>query len=112
MEIAIGVAFALAFIAGYAVDGFKGRRGFRWFVGTLAIEAMVLGLCWLGIQAHPNFSFISDQAPQWVQSEEGLHVIMLVGAFVGGTAMLMVAATLRGTGDDAPPPGDQKPPEA
>lgn len=111
LEIAISVALALAFIVGYAVDGFKGSRGVRWFVGTLAVEAVVLGLCWLGIQAKPNFSFMSAQAPQWVQTEEGLHVIMLVGAFVGGTAMLMVAATLRGTGNDGPPPDDQNPPK-
>ncbi|MGE0095423.1 MAG: hypothetical protein AB7M05_04400 [Alphaproteobacteria bacterium] len=112
MEIAIGAALALAFIAGYAVDGFKSRRGYRWFVGTLAIEALVLGLCWLGIQAQPDFSFIGANAPQWVQSEEGFHVIMLVAAFVGGTAMLMVAATLRGgSDDDAPSPGDKKPPQ-
>ena len=109
MLIAIGVALALAFIAGYAVDDFKTRRGFRWFVGTLVIEALVLGLCWLGIQARPNFSFISKQAPEWVQSEEGLHVIMLVGAFIGGTAMLMVAATLRGTGNGDSEPGDKPP---
>ncbi len=109
MEIAIGVALALAFIAGYAVDGFKTRRGYRWFVGTLAIEALVLGLCWLGIQARPDFSFIGDSAPQWVQSEEGFHVIMLVAAFVGGTAMLMVAATLRGSDDNPRPPGDKTP---
>ena len=110
MEIAIGVALALAFIAGYAVDGFKTRRGYRWFVGTLAIEALVLGLCWTGIQARPDFSFIGDGAPQWVQSEEGFHVIMMVAAFVGGTAMLMVAATLRGSDSDTPPPGDKTPP--
>lgn len=111
MEIAIGAALALAFISGYAVDGFKSRRGFRWFVGTLAVEALVLGLCWLGIQAHPDFSFVGANAPQWVQSEEGFHVIMMVAAFVGGTAMLMVAATLRGTGNDAPPPDDKAPPQ-
>lgn len=110
MEIALGVALALALVAGYAVDGFRSRRGFRWFVWTLAIEAVVLGLCWLGIQAKPNFSFISNEAPQWVQSPEGLHVIMLVGAFIGGTAMLMVAATLRGTGGDEP--DDNTPPKA
>ncbi|MCX7355613.1 MAG: hypothetical protein NTY59_12435 [Alphaproteobacteria bacterium] len=104
MEIAIGAALALAFISGYAVDGFKDRRGYRWFVGTLAIEALVLGLCWLGIQAHPDFSFIDDSAPQWVQSEEGFHVIMLVAAFVGGTAMLMVASTLRAPDNDKTPP--------
>jgi uncharacterized protein involved in response to NO len=106
MGIALGVALALAFVVGYAVDGFRTRRGVRWFIWTLAIEAVVLGLSWLGIQAKPNFSFISNQAPEWVQSEEGFHVIMLVGAFVGGTAMLMVAATLRGTGGDEP---DDKP---
>lgn len=109
MEIAIGAALALAFISGYAVDGFKSRRSFRWFVGTLGVEA--LGLCWLGIQAQPDFSFIGDNAPQWVQSEEGFHVIMLVAAVVGGTAMLMVAATLRAPGNDVPPPGDKAPPE-
>ena len=111
MGIAIGAALALAFISGYAVDGFKGRRGYRWFVGTLAVEVLVLGLCWLGIHAHPDFSFIGDNAPQWVQSEEGFHVIMMVAAFVGGTAMLMVAATLRAPGNDAPPPGDKTPPQ-
>lgn len=111
LEIAIGAALALAFISGYAVDGFKGRRGYRWFVGTLAVEALVLGLCWLGIQARPDFSFIDANAPQWVQSEEGLHVIMMVAAFVGGTAMLMVAATLRAPGNDAIPPGDKPPPQ-
>lgn len=111
MELAIGIALALAFIAGYAVDGFKTRRGYRWFVGTLAIEAMVLGLFWLGIRANPDLSFLGANTPQWVQTEEGFHVIMVVAAFVGGTAMLMVAATLRGNSDDAPPPSDKTPPQ-
>jgi hypothetical protein len=111
VEIAIGAALALAFVSGYAVDGFKSRRSFQWFVGTLFIEVLVLGLCWLGIQAQPDFSFIGTNAPQWVQSKEGFHVIMVVAAFVGGTAMLMVAATLRAPGKDAPPPGDKAPPE-
>ena len=67
----------------------------------------MLGICWLGIQAHPDLSFFGEEAPEWVQSERGFHVIALVAAVVGGTAMLMVAATLRSSDSDAEPPRDK-----